>query len=73
MLELKFKKTGKRPKQISFRTRRFPFEFDDNLLSGIKKLAANQNDTLFIIVLAALNILLHKWTGQGDIRINASG
>lgn len=69
MLELKFKKARKRTQRITFRTRRLPLEFEGTLFSDIKKLAHVENDTPFIIVLSALNILLQRWTGQRDIRI----
>jgi Condensation domain len=69
MLEPQFKRARKRTQRITFRTKRLPLEFEGNLFSDIKKLARVENDTPFIIVLAALNILLHRWTGQRDIRI----
>jgi NRPS condensation-like uncharacterized protein/acyl carrier protein len=65
---LEFGRKG-RPKKISFRTSRRPIELDENLLSGIKALARKENSTSFMVLLAALSVVLFECTGQTDIRI----
>jgi amino acid adenylation domain-containing protein len=67
--ELKFKKARKRTEIKSFRTRSVAIEFDEDLFSDIREVAHAENATPFIVVLAALNILLYQCTEQRDIRI----
>ncbi|MBI4852597.1 MAG: amino acid adenylation domain-containing protein [Acidobacteria bacterium] len=45
------------------------FNFTPELASKLKKLAQKENVTLYNIVLAALNVLLYRYTGQEDICI----
>jgi hypothetical protein len=67
--ELKFKKGRKTTELKSFRTRSVAIEFDEDLFSDIREVAHAENATPFIVVLAALNILLYQCTEQRDIRI----
>jgi amino acid adenylation domain-containing protein len=67
--ELKFKKGRKTTELKSFRTRSVAIEFDEDLCSDIREVAHAGNATPFIVVLAALNILLYQCTEQRDIRI----
>ncbi len=48
---------------------RVRFTVDKKLTSGLKKLAAETGTTLFMVLMAAYNILLSKYTGQEDIII----
>ncbi|MCP5051333.1 MAG: amino acid adenylation domain-containing protein [bacterium] len=47
----------------------FQFELDDHLLPAIKELCTRQGITLFMLLTAAVNILLHRYTNQEDIVI----
>jgi amino acid adenylation domain-containing protein len=66
---LEFPKRRRRKRNISFRTSRRLFESDPALFAGINALARQESSTPFMIILTALNILLHRFTGQRDIRI----
>ena len=66
---LEFQKGQRRKRNVSFRTSRRLFEFDPTLCAGINALARQESSTPFMVILTALNILLHRFTGQRDIRI----
>jgi amino acid adenylation domain-containing protein len=66
---LEFGKQRRVKKRISFRTSRKAIEFDEKLFSGIKSLARKENCTPFMILIAALSVVLFINTGQTDIRI----
>src|SRR5262249_55962353 len=66
---LNFKKHGIEENELSFRTARLPIELDETLFTDIKALARKENCTPFMVLLAALSILLYLQTGQEDIRI----
>jgi Condensation domain len=46
-----------------------PIECDSNLFARIKQLAKRENCTPFMVITAALAIVLHQLTGQREIRI----
>ena len=46
-----------------------PIEYDSNLFARIKQLAKRENCTPFMVITAALVIVLHQLTGQREIRI----
>jgi len=48
---------------------RHPIEIDNALLVRVKTFAREQQCTPFMVFIAALNVLLHRYTGQSDIRI----
>ena len=67
--ELEFNPSRPRNKELTFQTARESIEMGESLFREIKALAARENCTLFMIVVAALNLVLHELTGQEDIRI----
>jgi len=67
--QLEFRKNGKPRKKPNFHTARQLMELDETLFTGIKALARRENCTPFVVLATALNILLHLYTGQRDIRI----
>ena len=67
--KLEFKKNGGRRKKLSFRTTHQRIEVDESLFAGINALARKEKCTPFMVLVAALNILLHLRTGQRDIWI----
>jgi amino acid adenylation domain-containing protein len=69
--QLQFKRTRKRQRALSFQTKRKRLDFGKNLSAAIKTLASKERVTPFIIVVSILNVLLHIWTGEQDIRIGA--
>ncbi|TBV12558.1 non-ribosomal peptide synthetase, partial [Phytopseudomonas dryadis] len=58
-----------RPPQQSFRGARLSLPFDATLTHGLEVLARQQGVTLFMLLLAAYQVLLHRYTGQHDIRV----
>ncbi|WP_113970949.1 non-ribosomal peptide synthetase [Rossellomorea aquimaris] len=56
-----------RPKQKSNKGKRLTLEVGEELTDDLKKLAADTGCTLYMTLLAAYNVLLHKYTGQDDI------
>jgi len=67
--QLEFRKNGKPRREPNFRTARQLMELDETLFTGIKALARRENCTPFMVLATALNIVLHLYTGQRDIRI----
>ncbi|MFC0215900.1 amino acid adenylation domain-containing protein [Paenibacillus chartarius] len=55
-----------RPMVRSFEGARHEFTADAQLASQLRKLAAEQGATLFMLLFAAYNVLLSKYTGQED-------
>ena len=58
-----------RPAELSYQGARKSFRIDQNILSKLRKLGEREQTTLFTIMVAALNILLYRYTGQHDIVI----
>ena len=56
---------------LSFRMSRKTFEFDEDRLGAIRTLAKRESCTPYMVVLTALNILLHFYTGQSDLRVGS--
>jgi len=63
-----------RPRQprASYRAARHGFELPAPLLAKLRALAQAEGATLFIVLLAGLQALLHRYTGQQDIRVGAA-
>jgi amino acid adenylation domain-containing protein len=66
---LDFEEKGIREKTLSFRASREPIAVDETLYKGIKTLARKESCTVFMVLLTALNVLLHPYAHQQDIRI----
>ena len=60
-----------RPAQPGYRGRRHEFALDPALVEQLRGFARQQNVTLFMLLLAAFNVLLHRYSGQQDIRIGS--
>jgi len=58
-----------RPAEQSFRGAQLPIELPPALGAGLKRLAQQQNVTLFMLLLASFQTLLHRYSGQADIRV----
>lgn len=56
-----------RPLLKSFEGKRISFEIDKELTSKLNKLCANQEVTLYMVLVSAFNILLSKYSQQDDI------
>ncbi|SDI16705.1 non-ribosomal peptide synthase domain TIGR01720/amino acid adenylation domain-containing protein [Pseudomonas flavescens] len=58
-----------RAPQPSQRGARFDFVLAADIANGLKALARQQGVTLFVLLLASFQALLHRYTGQRDLRI----
>jgi hypothetical protein len=64
---LRWPNDGVRPEKQTFRGAMLPFEFSSELSQSLKELGRREGATLFMILLAALVSLLHRYTSQDDI------
>ena len=60
-----------RPSVQTYRGSRKSFLLSDDLSGHLKNLSQRQGTTLFMTLMAAFNILLHRYTGQVDVVIGA--
>ncbi|MDH0303600.1 MULTISPECIES: non-ribosomal peptide synthetase, partial [unclassified Pseudomonas] len=67
VLELPFDRP--RPARRRLRGARLDFPLDAELSHGLQHLAKAQDATLFMLLLAAFQALLHRYSGQSDIRV----
>ncbi|MFJ2482034.1 non-ribosomal peptide synthetase [Pseudomonas sp. NPDC087598] len=58
-----------RPAMPSYRGTRHEFAVDSELAEQLRSTARKHNITLFMLLLGAFNVLLHRYTGQNDIRV----
>ncbi|MEK4528987.1 amino acid adenylation domain-containing protein [Paenibacillus sp. FSL H8-0104] len=56
-----------RPAVQSYEGQTLEFSFDASKTDGLKQLASETGTTLFMVLLAAYNVLLHKYSGQEDV------
>ena len=61
-----------RPPRQSFRGGRYPVNFSPSLTASLNRLAMQENATLFMVLLAALQLLLHRYSGQDDIAVGSA-
>ncbi|MCO7507597.1 non-ribosomal peptide synthetase, partial [Pseudomonas sp. VE 267-6A] len=67
VLELPLDRT--RPAEQSFRGAQLGIEVPVELGAGLKRLAQAEGVTLFMLLLASFQTLLHRYSGQPDIRV----
>jgi amino acid adenylation domain-containing protein len=60
-----------RPASISYRGRRMHRTFSPDLLEAIKRLSHEHQTTLFTTLVAGLQVLLHRYSGQEDVVIGS--
>ncbi|OLF53003.1 non-ribosomal peptide synthase/polyketide synthase [Pseudomonas chlororaphis] len=58
-----------RPAIQSYRGALFDIPLGDELRLGLKQLAQREGATLFMLLLASFQVLLHRYSGQADIRV----
>ncbi|AFZ33306.1 non-ribosomal peptide synthetase (plasmid) [Gloeocapsa sp. PCC 7428] len=61
-----------RPAVQSFRGARRSFSLDAELSTALKNLSQRQGVTLFMLLLAAFKILLHRYTQQNDVLVGST-
>ena len=60
---------GTRKRAIRFRSARRPIAIREELFASVKEFAREHNCTPFMVLAAALSLLLHRHSGSRDIRI----
>jgi len=60
-----------RPPIQQFAGARHLFQLDWNLTEQLKQLAQNNHTTLYTVLLAVFQVLLHRYTGQNDIIVGS--
>ena len=58
-----------RPERRTFRGSNIPFLVPRKLQERLMQLGQSEGATLFMVLLAAFNVLLHRYSGQGDIAV----
>ncbi|MEN5228199.1 condensation domain-containing protein, partial [Pseudomonas asiatica] len=58
-----------RPAVPSHQGARWPIELGNELAANLKRVAQQQNVTPFMLLLASFQTLLHRYSGQADIRV----
>ncbi|WP_338473734.1 non-ribosomal peptide synthase/polyketide synthase [Pseudomonas sp. MS646] len=58
-----------RPAMPSYRGTRYTFDVEPALTEQLRATAQQHNITLFMLLLGAFNVLLHRYTGHTDIRV----
>jgi len=56
-----------RPALLGFRGMHVPLALSPELAQRVRRLARRENASLFIVLLAAFKVLLHRYTGQHDL------
>ncbi len=56
-----------RPSKKTYNGTSFHFEFDADVIEAVRATAKRQKSSLFILLLTAYNVLLHRLTNQSDI------
>ncbi len=60
-----------RPREQTYHGARQSFVLSKNLLQTLNNLGQQENATLFMVLLAAFKILLHRYSGQSDILVGS--
>ena len=69
---LRFQTNQKRGQRLTFGISNQAMEMDQTMLMGLKKLARGEKCTLFMGLLAVLDIVLYRCTGQMDVRVGTT-
>jgi amino acid adenylation domain-containing protein/non-ribosomal peptide synthase protein (TIGR01720 family) len=60
-----------RPPVQTYRGASLPFKLDAGLVRKLKTLARGQGATLYMALLAAFSVLLHRYTGQAEVLVGS--
>jgi amino acid adenylation domain-containing protein len=60
-----------RPRARDFQGRHLNFQLDEEITGALKKMALEENVTMYMVLLALLNILLARLSGQEDIIVGS--
>jgi non-ribosomal peptide synthetase component F len=60
-----------RTASVSFKGERVAFETGNDLAHELNRIARESGTTLYMVLLAGYNVLLHKYSGQSDIVIGS--
>jgi amino acid adenylation domain-containing protein len=70
-LQLQLPTDRPRPAVESFRGEEFNFTLPANLSAALKELSRREGVTLFMLLLAAYQVLLARWSGQHDVVVGS--
>jgi len=60
-----------RPSVQSYKGASYPLHLSESLTQQLKELAQSEGTTLYTLLLAAFQVLLHRYTGQADILVGS--
>jgi amino acid adenylation domain-containing protein/thioester reductase-like protein len=60
-----------RPPMATVRGADFPFSLSPDLTAAVRALARSRHATLYTVLLAAFNVLLHRYSGQSDVTVGS--
>ncbi|HEY2499099.1 MAG TPA: amino acid adenylation domain-containing protein, partial [Candidatus Angelobacter sp.] len=60
-----------RPATLSYRGARMPFVFSRTLSDALAEMARNEGVTLYVVLLAAFQLVVARWTGRTDIVVGS--
>ncbi len=60
-----------RPVSVTARGASLPIDLGSELSNAVRTLAANENATSFVVLLAAYQVLLHRYTGQPEVIVGS--
>jgi amino acid adenylation domain-containing protein len=55
--------------RLTFRRWREPIQFDENLMTRVRQFCCENGYTPFMVLVAALAVLIHGMTGESDVRL----
>lgn len=61
-----------RPASQTFRGMTYDFKFDSDEVRAVRSLARQQNTTLYVVMLAAFQVLLHRYSHQDDFVVGSA-
>lgn len=61
----------RRPPVQTFAGARHAFTLGDELSAGLASLAAAEGTSMYTLLMAAFQVLLHRWTGQPDVLVGS--
>ena len=66
---LEFPTDRPRPPVMSFRGAALSYQYSAELTKALNNLSSREGVTLYLVLLAAFKVLLHRYTGQADISV----
>lgn len=71
LIDLQLPTDKLRPKHPSYHGASVPFILESNLTQQLKEWARQENVTMFVVLLAAFQVLLHRYSGQKEVIVGS--